>query len=58
MKKYINIKEGELEEICNLVRYHKGSINEYNSELLEILQTSDEESKKIEKEFLKIVNII
>ena len=58
LKKYINIKEGELEEICNLVRYHKGSINEYNSELLEILQTSDEESKKIEKEFFKIVNII
>ena len=58
MKKYINIKEGELEEICNLVRYHKGSINEYNNELLEILQTSDEESKKIEKDFLKRVNII
>lgn len=58
LKKFVNIQEDELQKICNLVRFHKGSINEYSNELLEILQKSDEESRKVERELFKIINII
>lgn len=58
LRKFVNIKEEELQKICNLVRFHKGSINEYSNELLEILQKSDEESRKIEKKLFNIINII
>ena len=55
LRKYINIEEESLEEICNLVRFHKGSVNEYSNELLEILQLSDEESRRREKEVDRIM---
>lgn len=58
LRKFVNIQEEELQEICNLVRFHKGSINEYSNELLEILQKSDEESRRLERELFKIINII
>ncbi|MDY4077639.1 MAG: HD domain-containing protein [Clostridium sp.] len=58
LRKFVNTKEEELKEICNLVRFHKGSINEYPSELLEILQISDEESRKVEKKLFETINII
>lgn len=58
LRNFVNIKEEELKEICNLVRFHKGSINEYSSELLETLQISDEESRKVEKKLFKVLNII
>ena len=57
LRKFVNIQEKDLQEICNLVRFHKGSINEYSNELLEILQISDKESRNIEKELFKIINI-
>lgn len=57
LRKFVNIQEEELQEICNLVRFHKGSIKEYSNELLEILQISDKESRSVEKELFKIINI-
>ncbi|MGM9979680.1 MAG: HD domain-containing protein [Clostridium sp.] len=57
LRKFVNIQEKDLQEICNLVRFHKGSINEYSNELLEILQISDKESRNVEKELFKIINI-
>ena len=57
LRKLVNIQEKDLQEICNLVRFHKGTINEYSNELLEILQISDKESRNIEKELFKIINI-
>lgn len=58
LRKFINIQEEDLQEICNLVRFHKGSINECSNELLEILQISDKESRRVEKEFFKVINIL
>lgn len=55
LKYFVEINKDDLEEICCLIKYHKSNDDEYGSELLKILQYSDNESKRREKNLYHII---